>query len=1404
MSKTNLFFKKCLSLIMSMMLFLTSFTLSGFVPTIEAEAATEFYKTGSYDFTSAISDRNTISGYTGNNFVMRAKAWDSGLGVQDNTLSYIDNTFNCVLRVNENQTTNVSYNGGTTSVTPGVSGLYVQDGLVYINNINEYLNNYGFKISWTQQYFSKSSASGAGVFSLGTTNNGDVVKWTTSDNKLYISGSEVLSVAPVSGTVYDITLTMNTDKKINVLVKNHSTNTSVIDYTTSGTYEPTSLNYLVIGSCDQGSNSLGTLALSRLSIEKSYDTSNPLAEYTDTINYVKANIESFNGYTGNASAPADNSFNKNNLLVDSSLGINDKMSNVLYSAGTTNEPWSNSTVDIIAAMTKNWIGSKTYYYVKTGLQYGNMAFLYDGQNECANVIMSYSKTTASEGGMQLLEPTTSEFSIKSNWHSSQTLNSKDYSGKYYVFGNATGETKYARTQSETEAYFYNTLYYTGTPSQTVTTVTDIEYKCTIHSEGPNGSSYDGNTGTITFGTTNTKNGPVTIYIVNYKPIKSKVSTIKSIYDKVKTAGDSAYCADSLGLYYKAVEKVLKLDPNNYAYSTDLSNSVTSLGNDIDNVVNNYLSTATTEPVKHSNKTTIENVIDSTCTDPGSYVEVDTCILCNKTSRNQKTTAPLGHNYGSATKTTTTDSENRTLQVHQKTCSRCNEVLTEYHNLVLNGTTASCSECDYSVEDSYTSNDFRITKGNLFDFDAYADNQNSTQISGNKGTSIVDKVNDTITVVGNKYDAYTDHGARDLYYRIAVNSEKTYTLSYVPSTSDNQAYVFFSDGESYFPTNSYWCKNNYGAVPNTECKIIFTLPEKCTYVDFRFGTVNSGAICTFSDISFYESDEYGNPTNGYEVLKSGLTKGAKVLESLSIPNAEKCNASYAMSNKNGLIKSSDTIDTNLNISLDTKHVYGEFINDYANGSAYNKNTIYTHSKTCTDCSFKLTENCTFNNTGINDGKATVQCSVCGGNYTLDYSAYNSELAVLDGMLTQTNKYSNTETCKTERDSVNNSATTGILTQAAVDAKVEELNAIEKKLTLATYTVTFSYVIDGVDGVNNVNGYPIAYKYGELANLSTTGMPENTIPYKWTYTVGNDGQEILLAKTTTSASVIVTGNINVTVYLAKDEAQTEESTTVRVNLYDKSKRLIGVAYTTGSTITFSDTEVNANGTTLSPTRIPFYNAKGFIVDGTIYSSSNQTYAIPDGKKVVDVYTNYEVESKIKITVPSDVKLNGNTVSTSYYEATWNEMITLTSDSEVDWYANDVLVGKGTTYAFRANADVTITVEAAQQNVSPSTSIGYFDYDKALNRVSVVNNFYAPNAREAGVILSTKYRTVEDVKKYGQKFGVTNDKFTENKNQVRISVSRKATTSFTMYAVSYVVAEDGQTYYSNAVTVCEYVAQ
>ncbi|MDO4976228.1 MAG: hypothetical protein Q4E53_03085 [Eubacteriales bacterium] len=100
----------------------------------------------------------------------------------------------------------------------------------------------------------------------------------------------------------------------------------------------------------------------------------------------------------------------------------------------------------------------------------------------------------------------------------------------------------------------------------------------------------------------------------------------------------------------------------------------------------------------------ETSVAATCTTSG--YKQKTCSHCGNISKT--TTSPaLGHSY------TGTISQN-TATNHKIKCSRCDAYTTELHNFVINGSTKTCSKCNYTTavtaDDNYNSNIIQILPG----------------------------------------------------------------------------------------------------------------------------------------------------------------------------------------------------------------------------------------------------------------------------------------------------------------------------------------------------------------------------------------------------------------------------------------------------------------------------------------------------------------------------------------------------------------------------------------------------------------------------------------------------------------------------------------------------------------------
>ena len=139
-----------------------------------------------------------------------------------------------------------------------------------------------------------------------------------------------------------------------------------------------------------------------------------------------------------------------------------------------------------------------------------------------------------------------------------------------------------------------------------------------------------------------------------------------------------------------------------------------------------------------------------------------------------------------------------------------------------------------------------------------------------------------------------------------------------------------------------------------------------------------------------------------------------------------------------------------------------------------------------------------------------------------------------MLAQTNKYTNIAECQAERNTVNsNAAAPDVLTQTQVDYEINKIKDIEKKLIVATYTVTFNKVNSSGE-TENISKE--SYQYGTVVALKA----ENVAPYKWM--IGDDQK---VATATDEFSLVVTGDVTVNAhYLPKTASVPEKQRLVTV--------------------------------------------------------------------------------------------------------------------------------------------------------------------------------------------------------------------------------------------------------------------
>lgn len=449
----------------------------------------------------------------------------------------------------------------------------------------------------------------------------------------------------------------------------------------------------------------------------------------------------------------------------------------------------------------------------------------------------------------------------------------------------------------------------------------------------------------------------------------------------------------------------------------------------------------------------------------------------------------------------------------------------------------------------------------------------------------------------------------------------------------------------------------------------------------------------------------------------------------------------------------------------------------------------------------------------------------------WNSYRAERDVATTEIANTAKY--TEISRNAVSKIINEVPVDDKTKSSdyIDRKTKELMEAVEGLVLEKYSITVNYVdATGVAlGVGEKGATSKTYNavdYGTVQNIvaPTSYNDVDYAVYKWTRE--DKSNSSISGLNSSSLDVVVKGASTYYVFLKKttvDDTLIGDNAVITLN--NKSNKVVDIGYVskeTPQTVTVDTTAgtIKIGNTTLTAPKYSFYNLTGFEINNEPVANG-ETITINSKMVIKPVY---EAKQTVRITraTGSNFLINGQAVPSIDVE--WNKKIVASTrdGSSVIWKAGVDYDGNGTiedseksvvaygsTYTFYSNSNVTIYTEtSASAPTDPTASIGLFSYDATDNKVTVVNNFYVPDGKtvtEAGVILSTKNSTVDALKK--QTNGIFKggpESFTSTGNQIRISVSRTANTSFTMYALAYVVASDGQTYYAPTVQSITYTVK
>lgn len=446
-----------------------------------------------------------------------------------------------------------------------------------------------------------------------------------------------------------------------------------------------------------------------------------------------------------------------------------------------------------------------------------------------------------------------------------------------------------------------------------------------------------------------------------------------------------------------------------------------------------------------------------------------------------------------------------------------------------------------------------------------------------------------------------------------------------------------------------------------------------------------------------------------------------------------------------------------------------------------------------CDFEIVEE---------DGVKTSTCTVC--NYTktelnLNKEAYIAAVASANLALENTAKYTQDSRDKLQSVLDTNSDPDSAQSQSALDNMTAAILSAIEALELNSYKVNLYYVIGG--NTSDVKDSKTV-KYGDSVTLNA---PEgNYVVEKWMRTNTADSSKLdEVGGSNTSLTGRVVANADYYVYLNEIKSN-EDDSSAEIVLEDQFGRVADNMYVTLANgeaeitvaVDSSNKTVTVNGTELKAMGITFYRLTGFKMNGQELSSG--TYTV-NGKTVITAV--YEATSTFNI-VSGDDSCTSNLIGGSAY---WNQNVIFTAAEGTDstaWFVNDVLVGYGKTYSFRANADATVICKndaVADEATATVTSLTY--HQPTANTITAVAQYYLPigcTFKEAGVLLKTTTvndkDAVDDINNYtdssasskAKKFVAS--KFDPDTNQYMVTVySPKYHNPFYVGAVAYVTYTD-----------------
>lgn len=598
--------------------------------------------------------------------------------------------------------------------------------------------------------------------------------------------------------------------------------------------------------------------------------------------YVKQHINAFDGYTGISKY----TYNGKDL----SNGYSSYYSNVLYDDGVFTDS------DYV---TQNDVKGKIFIN-------NNVVLMYDGVNETIlPVVLSIGSNDKYRCADFVNYRADSNWTFKEEWQGKST---NDWSA-WPTASDATIRITYDSNSNlflnKNTYYMRNKLYYNGTGDTTKYYDDYSKNNNQLKINMSHHSNYFTDNKIVRY--TDITDRDANIYVLNYKPIKQAITTMKAVYNRIQATGEENYCPDSLEAFYHAAYQIMEFNPNDYVYQSGVEGKVKEAAGKISDLVTYSVPKATTDPTKH----TLVDIPgkDATCGETGLTVGKQ-CSRCGTVTVAQTEIPATGnHTYGKAEYVNETQ--------HKYVCSVCGNVKTEDHNFV----DGKCTKCDYYVPldlstynaaiteaDAIIANsDGKYTADSVNAYKAAVDTAKAKTYSSQKeidaiiseiqsAQTLLQKARVTITFVVEKEDGTSftkDSKTADWGHSVNLDTQSNYvskwtiTVNGVTSKIDSNATAIDHIATEDATITAYVTDEK----PDTKYSKVTFLGKNSAVVGIKYvaadTTVDTNTLLTVPAIPFYDASGWDRDT----IVADGSDFTVKATYTAKAVNENKCNVHF---------------------------------------------------------------------------------------------------------------------------------------------------------------------------------------------------------------------------------------------------------------------------------------------------------------------------------------------------------------------------------------------------------------------------------------------------------------------------------------------------------------------------------